>query len=137
MNPIYVDLNGQLNTISYYKMLDTNQKKIIYNSVKTPISIIVKKTVDQIENNIASKRKIIMIVTFCIYGALILATIIISIVLRKKFAWIQILLFSIITLLMIGGAEAYLYFEVYSQLHTVNGARMVSEINQAIKSSLS
>ncbi len=137
MNPIYIDLNGQLNTNSLYKMLNANQKKIIYNNLKASISDLVKKTVDQIESDIASRRKNIMIIMFCIYGAIIIATFILSIVLRKKFAWVQILLFSIITLLMIGGAEAYLYFDVYSKLHTINGARMISEINQAIKNSLS
>ena len=37
---------------------------------------------------------------------------------------------------MIGGAEAYLYFEVYSQLQTVNSASMQNKINEAVKSSL-
>jgi uncharacterized protein YacL len=133
---IYIDVEGILNKNQTYSILPPEQKTIITSTVKQLITNTIKKSVDQIVSDINSRKKKYLTILLVLYGLAIVIGIIVSVLLRKKIAWLQILIFSIITLLMIGSAEAYLYFEVYSQLQTVNSASMQNKINEAVKSSL-
>ncbi len=126
-NPYYINLTKEFPELSQAQQ----------NIIKNEISNTIRQTINKIESNIKSKRKKLLAILFGLLSVFIIFVITISILLRKKINWLQNIIFIILTLILIGGVEIYLYLFVYSKLNSTNYISLKNKIITSVKEYLS